>query len=627
MVLAGLAALLPLWVFNPELARGTFQWLELVLAVVAPLLVLRVIGAALWRASGRLPASGAWWFGWGWLVVVMGGVGWIVSASRPSALLVALGLMALPAVWSGARTGVGLLGASGVAATLLAGHAAGLRVQQPARQVVLIGLDAASWDIIDPLRERGLLPTFDRLVHEGTRGELATFFPVVSPPLWTTIATGVKPEKHGIRDFWGNSDQVQAKRIWEVADEHGMVSGVLGYLVTWPPHKANGFLVPGWDAQGTETVPPDLSFLKALEIGEKQGAGSSMLGRARSTAAALRHGATLSTINRAAGGVLARAVGVQPPLEYALEGRLLKLDLTADVFSHLLRTVRMDFASYYYSSIDAIEHEFFKYYAPEGFPDLSPEKIAEFRDAIPRVYEETDRALGRILRWTAPTSHLVVVSDHGQRPVKREGAKWYRIRTSKLEEVLGIGDDVRATNIGSEAYLRPARGLAEYRRAVDAVRGIVMVSDGQPLFRIREHGGDEVSVTVRPDLGDEEGVAVRIGDRTLAASDLLDGSERISGEHTDTAMVLIAGPDIAPGHSIPKGSLADVAPTVLALLGLPLSRELDGVVLAGAFRPGVTERLAVTYVDTYGKPAHAATVGEGIDQQKLETLRALGYVE
>jgi arylsulfatase A-like enzyme len=92
-------------------------------------------------------------------------------------------------------------------------------------------------------------------------------------------------------------------------------------------------------------------------------------------------------------------------------------------------------------------------------------------------------------------------------------------------------------------------------------------------------------------------------------------------------MVLIVGPDVAAGQAMPKGSLADVAPTVLALLGLPLSREMDGAVLSGAFRPGVTERLAITYVETYGKPAHAGTVGEGIDQQKLDTLRALGYVE
>jgi hypothetical protein len=610
VVAAVLLALVPLWVFNPDLARGPFQWVELVLALVLPALVLR-----------------GWWLRWLWLVAVMGAVGWLVSASRPSLLLVVLAVMLLPAVLRRARTGAGALGVSLVAAALMAGHAVGLRVQPPARQVVLIGLDAASWDIVDPLRAAGRMPTFDRLVREGARGELATFFPVVSPPLWTTIATGMKPDKHGIRDFWGNSDQVQAKRIWEVADEHGMVSGVLGYLVTWPPHKKNGFLVPGWDAQGVETVPPELSFLKALEIGEKQDADAALPARVRLIAQALRHGATLSTINRAAGGVLARAVGAQRPLEYALEGRLLKLDLTADVFCQLLRTVRLDFASYYYSSIDAIEHEFFKYYAPEGFPDLAPEKIAEFRDAIPRVYEETDRALGRILRWTAPAAHVVIVSDHGQRPVKREGARWYRIRTSKLEEILGVGEDVRATNIGSEAYLRPARGVEGYRRALDAVRSVVVVADGQPLFRIREHGGEEASITVRADLGDEQAVAVRAGDRTFPAGDLLDGSERISGEHTDTAIVLLAGPDVAAGRSMPKGTLADVAPTVLALLGLPLSREMDGTVLATGLRPGAMERLAVTYVDTYGKPAHAATVGEGIDQQKLETLRALGYVE
>jgi hypothetical protein len=103
------------------------------------------------------------------------------------------------------------------------------------KQVIVIGIDGATWEIIDALRSQGKLPTFDRLIRAGSRGELTVPLPSISPSLWTTIATGVPASVHGIEDFWSSSSGVATKRIWEIADERGLTSGVLGYLVTWPP--------------------------------------------------------------------------------------------------------------------------------------------------------------------------------------------------------------------------------------------------------------------------------------------------------------------------------------------------------------------------------------------------------
>ena len=82
----------------------------------------------------------------------------------------------------------------------------------PEPLVVLIGLDGASLDIVDELRARGELPTFDRLIRTGVSGPLQSWAskPIVSehlrrgfwsPIVWTSIATGKIPEKHGVRDF------------------------------------------------------------------------------------------------------------------------------------------------------------------------------------------------------------------------------------------------------------------------------------------------------------------------------------------------------------------------------------------------------------------------------------------
>src|SRR5262245_1820019 len=76
------------------------------------------------------------------------------------------------------------------------------KAEQPKRQkVYLIGFDGASWNLMQgPLKE-GKLPNFQRLIQSGTSGNLKSFVPTKSPVLWTTIATGKTPTKHGIGSF------------------------------------------------------------------------------------------------------------------------------------------------------------------------------------------------------------------------------------------------------------------------------------------------------------------------------------------------------------------------------------------------------------------------------------------
>ena len=67
--------------------------------------------------------------------------------------------------------------------------------------VFLVGIDGATWTIIDPLLEEGKLPNFKYLIDNGVRSGIKTSVPTQSPILWTSIATGQKPDKHGIKSF------------------------------------------------------------------------------------------------------------------------------------------------------------------------------------------------------------------------------------------------------------------------------------------------------------------------------------------------------------------------------------------------------------------------------------------
>jgi len=120
-------------------------------------------------------------------------------------------------------------------------------------RVYVIGLDGATWDILDPLIEQGKLPVFKKLKENGAWSRLRTFEPTLSAVVWTSIATGKSMIKHGIVDWvYVNKEKIQVpysssmKRtpsIWEMMDEKGRRSVVLGWFVTDPPDAVKGGMV------------------------------------------------------------------------------------------------------------------------------------------------------------------------------------------------------------------------------------------------------------------------------------------------------------------------------------------------------------------------------------------------
>jgi predicted AlkP superfamily phosphohydrolase/phosphomutase len=63
----------------------------------------------------------------------------------------------------------------------------------PERNLLVVALDGADWDIIAPLAGRGLLPNLEGLAREGSRARLRTLTPILSPVVWTSVATGKGP--------------------------------------------------------------------------------------------------------------------------------------------------------------------------------------------------------------------------------------------------------------------------------------------------------------------------------------------------------------------------------------------------------------------------------------------------
>ena len=66
-------------------------------------------------------------------------------------------------------------------------------------KVFVLGLDGATFDILNPLMEEGILPNIKNLCTKGAYGPMRTIMPPVTAPAWLALATGLNPRKTGIR--------------------------------------------------------------------------------------------------------------------------------------------------------------------------------------------------------------------------------------------------------------------------------------------------------------------------------------------------------------------------------------------------------------------------------------------
>ncbi len=140
-------------------------------------------------------------------------------------------------------------------------------------RVLLIGLDGATFDVLTPLMNAGLMPELGELVENGVSGPLESTRPPITPAAWTTFMTGKGPGKHGIIDFFrydpatnrllfNNNTKIRrnAKTIWQILSDKDYRVGSINVPMTFPPEPVNGFMVSGFDTPQGEnfTYPKEL---------------------------------------------------------------------------------------------------------------------------------------------------------------------------------------------------------------------------------------------------------------------------------------------------------------------------------------------------------------------------------
>jgi len=286
------------------------------------------------------------------------------------------------------------------------------------RKVLLIGWDAADWKTIRPLMDAGKMPNVRRLVENGATGQIATLHPPLSPMLWTSIATGKRPFKHGIHGFSeptpdGRGVQPvtnlsrKSKALWNILNQHGLRSVVIGWWPSHPAepidgvmvsdhyHRAGQLLDQGWPLPARAVHPPEL----AATLADLRVHPDMLTPEMVEPFIPLAREIDQDRDKRLAGCIrtLAECMSMHAAATWLLDNR------------------PWDFFTVYYDAIDHFCHGFMKYHPPRQ-SWIGERDFELYHNVVSMAYQFHDRMLGTLLQKAGEDTTVILMSDHGFHP-------------------------------------------------------------------------------------------------------------------------------------------------------------------------------------------------------------------
>jgi predicted AlkP superfamily phosphohydrolase/phosphomutase len=548
------------------------------------------------------------------------------------------------------------------------------------KRVLVIGLDGATWNVLDPLVRADTMPNLAALLARGARGVLTSSIPPITAAAWTCFATGKNPGKHGLVDFIyfpqhgyrvaiANSTTRAAPTIWNTLSQQGKRVGVVSVPMSYPPEKVNGVMVTDLMTPNHHveyTYPPELKAELLEQVGEfviTPGEGEMPS----------RPAAYLAKVQ----------ADVEQSAKYAL---------------YLLDREPYDFFMYVFGVVDVLQHQFWNLLAAP--PETLDATRRALRNQVIEVFAQVDRALGEMLKRADEETLVVLMSDHGFGPLdgflhinnfllergylvlksdalsrfKRGLFRWgvtpqnvhlaLKALRLDLRRKLNRGraygmlrrfflsfDDVdwtqtRAFALGhiGQIYInlrgRQPSGVvrpgAEYEELRDEIRTALLKlahpTTGEPLIarvlnREEIYHGELLDHTPDLILLPRDFRYVAFGESEFASNKIVGPSLGHTGHHRLEGIVALSGPGIQAGATVSNATLLDLAPTILYALGLPLLPDLDGRILAEAFVPGWLERNAPRFETKAAVREDRGTEYSASEESEvLQRLSDLGYI-
>lgn len=275
----------------------------------------------------------------------------------------------------------------------------GSRFVKERQKVLVIGLDGATFDLIDPWTREGKLPTLAGCLGSGVRALLRSTPLSNSAQAWSSFITGKNPGKHGIFDFFEplpdsygvrfiNASFRKGKSLWRILGEAGKRVGVINVPITYPAEAVNGFMIAGLDAPGLDKhamYPPELLQEVRKKLGEY-------------------------VLEAGVWGFMRKG---RPDL--ALQGLLDAIEMRAATARYLMENHAWDFFMVVFTETDKVQHHFWKYIDPARAGRI-PASQRVYAQAIFQVYDKIDGAIRQLCEAVPADTSVFILSDHGAGP-------------------------------------------------------------------------------------------------------------------------------------------------------------------------------------------------------------------
>ncbi len=266
-------------------------------------------------------------------------------------------------------------------------------------KVLVVGLDGATLDLIEPLLADGKLPNLARITSKAVHSKLYSTILPLSPTAWTSFASGKNAGKHGIYDFskrsQGSYDYAPTtsldnavETIWDIIGTYNGRSIVVNVPLTYPPRPLKGVLISGFPtptARGDFTYPSDLLADLKQRFGEI---------RIHKPTVLYRKGK-----------------------EEKITDELIAVTRQQTVVTeYLMKSMDWNLTVSVYDATDVLGHYFWAY-LDKNHPKFDPKLEEPVRRMVEEIHVELDRAVGELFELAGEDSLRFVISDHGFGPV------------------------------------------------------------------------------------------------------------------------------------------------------------------------------------------------------------------
>jgi len=531
----------------------------------------------------------------------------------------------------------------------------GIRVRPPYRKIFVLGLDGLTWKLINPMVEEGKLPNMKKIIKGGSGGILKSEKPMWSPLLWTTMATGVTGEKHGIDGFEflppGASNKVpplsslrKTKAIWNILSLDNRNFYILNWWATYPAEEVSGLIVsdhfpqdPQHDVYPRERRKQLLRMVKPLEK---------------------RFGLFLSRyefLGSEPGKFIGLPVVNLDFIRHHWESDTRMMDIALG----LLREDSFpDLFMLYLRGTDILAHYYFGYGQRNRRPPRwinDAKKSEELGKILPGYYQYVDAFIGALMEALPDDAVLIMVSDHGFR---FDDSGVLQIQMNDLLARWGYlaydeeGDidwsktkayELTPNPRGSRAHIfinrkgsvhRGDNGMLSPEESKKLVLEIKerlskITSDGKPVFQIeipqRKGGPDIIARAIKKNIRRR----IEIDGKTESVFTLF-RQLLWTGNHHPDGVIMVYGDGVKPGFRMTGHSIRDICKTLLFLQGFPVGRDMTGNVIKDCWSDKSLRTAPVREIASYGAREGAKERiirNSAATRKKLEELRALGYIQ